>query len=240
MELPVRNIKGELVSNLTVSDALFGVPMNRTVVHQAMVAYRANRRQGTSNTKTRGEVSGGGRKPWAQKGTGRARQGSIRAPQWRHGGVSFGPHPRDYRQALPRRIRHLALKCVLSEKVRGNRLIVLDELAPDAPSTKVMIEILASLGANTSTLILTEGAQRSVVLSARNLEKVWTLPVPLLNAEELLKRDLVIMTVSAARKAEALWAEERAGLRRRPSSLVEATDGVEAAASPPAQAQEDA
>ena len=208
MEIPVKNTQGDVVETAQLSDAVFGVPMNKSLVHQAMVMYQVNRRQGTHSTKTRTHVSGGGRKPWPQKYTGRARQGSIRAPQWRHGGVVFGPHPRDYRLEMPRRMRHLALKCVLSDKARQNRLILLDALSLDAPSTKGLIEILGNLGVSTSTLIVTAEPQTNVILSAHNLKKVWTLPVSQINAESLLRRESVIMTLDAARRAEELWAVE--------------------------------
>lgn len=200
-----------MVDTVEVSDALFGVSMNQSLVHQALVMYQLNKRQGTHSTKTRSEVSGGGRKPWPQKYTGRARQGSIRSPQWRHGGVVFGPHPRSHRLAMPKRMRHLALKCVLSEKVRGDKLTLVDvdNLSMEAPSTKAMMRVLEDLGVATSTLIITSESQENVVRSAHNLKKVWTLPVSLINAEQLLKRDHIIMTLDAARKAEKLWAEER-------------------------------
>ena len=213
MKIPVRDIKGVVVDTASVSDAVFGVPMNKAVVHQALVMYELNKRQGTHSTKTRGMVSGGGRKPWPQKGTGRARQGSIRSPQWRHGGVAFGPHPRDHRVDMPKKMRHLALKCVLSEKVRLDKLLLLEGLSLDTTSTKAMADILGTLGIKSSTLIVTNEPQNEVVLSARNLKNVWTLPVSLINAEQLLKRDLVIMTLDAVRKAEQLWAEE--GSRRK-------------------------
>ena len=213
MEIPVRNMKGKVVDTASVSDAVFGVPMNKAVVHQALVMYELNKRQGTHSAKTRGLVSGGGRKPWPQKGTGRARQGSIRSPQWRHGGVAFGPHPRDHRVDMPKKMRHLALKCVLSEKVRLDKLLLLEGLSLDTTSTKAMADILGTLGIKSSTLIVTNEPENEVVLSARNLKKVWTLPVSLINAEQLLKRDLVIMTLDAVRKAEQLWAEE--GPRRK-------------------------
>ena len=208
MDFPVRNTNGEVIDTAQVSDALFDVPMNSAVVHQALVMYQLNKRQGTHSTKTKAQVSGGGRKPWPQKHTGRARQGSIRSPQWRHGGVVFGPHPRDHRVDMPKRMRLLARKCVLSEKVRQDKLILLDNLSLDTPSTKTIIDILSNLGVTTSTLIITGEPQENVVLSARNLKKVWTIPVALINAEQLLKWDSVIMTLDAARKAEELWAVE--------------------------------
>ena len=126
MQIAVRNQAGEIVDNLELNDLVFDVPMNKSLVHQAMVIYQSNRRQGTHDTKTRAEVSGGGRKPWIQKHTGRARQGSTRSPQWRHGGVVFGPHPRSYRKELSKRMRRHALRCVLSDKARSNRIVCLD------------------------------------------------------------------------------------------------------------------
>lgn len=222
MELPVKNIKGEVVDTAELSDAVFGVPMNMAVVHQAQVMYQMNRRQGTHSTKTRSQVSGGGRKPWSQKHTGRARQGSIRSPQWRGGGVVFGPHPRDHRLDMPKRMRVLALKCVLSEKVRRNKLILLDDFSLESPSTKVMAQILGNLGVTSPVLILTEQPEGNVVRSARNLQKTWTLPVSLINSQQLLKWESVIMTVNALRRAEDLWAVEDRG--RKAASL--SHDGV--------------
>lgn len=206
MEVQVRNLKGEVVDTAEVSDGVFGVPMNKSVVHQALVMYQQNRRQGTHQTKTRAYVSGGGRKPWPQKYTGRARQGSTRSPQWRHGGVAFGPHPRDYTKQMPKKMRRLALKCVLSDKVRGGRMIVLDDLSMDAPKSKAMKEILGNLGINASALVVTEEPQANVVRSARNLPKIWTLPVDLLNAEQVLKQEKMVITLDALRKAEEMLA----------------------------------
>ena len=209
MELPVRNRNGEVVDTAEVDEDVFAVPMNQSLVHQAMVMYQQNRRQGTHSTKTRAFVSGGGRKPWPQKYTGRARQGSTRSPHWRHGGVAFGPHPRDHRKHMPKKMRRLALKCVLSEKIRRNRLIVLDDLSMDAPRSKAMIEMLGNLGISSSALIVTGEPQENVVRSAHNLQKIWTLPVRLLNAEQLLKREKVVITLDALRRAEEMWASDR-------------------------------
>jgi large subunit ribosomal protein L4 len=217
LELPVRNLKGEVVGTAQLSDALFGVELNRGLVHQALVMYGLNQRQGTHATKTRGEVSGGGRKPWPQKGTGKARQGSIRAPQWRHGGVAFGPQPADHRVDMPRKMRRQALRCVLSEKARGNRLVLVDALTLEGPNTRGMRDILSNLGLTGSTLIVTNGADSNVVLSARNLEKVWTSPVSLLNAGLLLRWEAVVMTLDAARHAEEMWAASRPRRKRRGS-----------------------
>ena len=211
MEVPVKNHQGETVETIELDDAVFSVPMNASLVHQALVIYQLNKRQGTHDTKTRAQVSGGGRKPWTQKHTGRARQGSIRSPQWRHGGVVFGPHPRSYRRSLPRRMRRLALKCVLSDKARQDRLVCLDTMDSVDGKTKSMVELLGNLSVSGSALLVTRGSNERVIQSAHNLQKVWTLPVNLLNAHELLRRETVIMTVEAARWAEQFLAAPRGG-----------------------------
>lgn len=205
MELPVKNIKGEEVDTIQVSESLFDAPMNAALVHQVMVAYQANQRQGTHSTKTRSQVSGGGRKPWRQKHTGRARQGSTRSPQWRHGGVVFGPHPRDHRLGIPKKMRRQALRCVLSDKVRGEKLILVDQMDLSETKTKGMSQVLANLNASNSTLVVTSRKNEGVVRSARNLQKVFTLPVDLLSAGALLHRENLLMTVDAVRRAEELW-----------------------------------
>ena len=208
MQIPLLNIQGEAAGTAELSDLVFGQPRNDALVHQAMVMYRLNRRQGTHSTKTRAQVSGGGRKPWPQKHTGRARQGSTRSPQWRHGGTAFGPKPRDHRREMPRRMRHQALKCVLSEKVRQGKLVLLDELRPPTPHTKEMIQILRALRVEGPALIVTREPEEDIIRSSRNIPKVWTLPVRLLNALELLRQDTVVMTLAAARDAEELWQAE--------------------------------
>ena len=207
MQVAVKNQAGDTLEPIELNDAVFNVPMNQSLVHQAMVIYQANKRQGTHDTKTRAEVSGGGRKPWMQKHTGRARQGSIRSPQWRHGGVVFGPHPREYRKALPRRMRRLALRCVLSDKARAHRLVCLDATDTLNGKTKSIVDLLQNLEVSGSALVVTVGTDHNLVLSAHNVKKIWTLPVTQLNAEELLSRETVIMTVEAAR-----WAEESLAL----------------------------
>ena len=206
MEISVKNQNGDTVETINLDDAVFNVPMNHTLVHQALVIYQLNKRQGTHDTKTRAQVSGGGRKPWAQKHTGRARQGSTRAPQWRHGGVTFGPHPRSYHKALPRQIRRLALKCVLSDKARKDRLICLNSMDTVDGKTRSMVNLLQNLDISGSALVITLKPEEGVIRAAHNLGKVWTLPVDLLNAQELLKRETVIMTVEAARWAEQFLA----------------------------------
>ena len=214
MELPVINQQGETVGRIAVDDAVFDVPMNHSLVHQAVVIYQGNKRQGTHDTKTRGQVSGGGRKPWIQKHTGRARQGSIRAPQWRHGGTVFGPHPRDYRKALPKRMRRQALKCALSEKIRAGGLLCVDSLDTLDGKTRSMAGLMAGLGISGSALVVTEQAEPAVARAGHNLKQVWTLPVNQLNAHELLRRGTVVITQDALRKGEAMWA---ANPNRRPA-----------------------
>ena len=205
MEIPVINQRGETVGQVEIADSVFDVPMNHSLVHQAVVTYQANKRQGTHDTKTRGEVSGGGRKPWIQKHTGRARQGSIRSPQWRHGGIVFGPHPRDYRQDLPKKMKRLALKCALSEKIRRGGLICIDSLDSLDGKTRSMVSLLESLGLAGSTLVVTETSNTNVVRSGHNLRQVWTLPVNQLNAHEVLRRGTVLITQEALKAGEAIW-----------------------------------
>ena len=205
MQATVKNSEGRVVDTVELDERLFNVPMNRTLVHQAMVMYQANRRQGTHSTKTKAQVSGGGRKPWPQKHTGRARHGSIRSPQWRHGGVTFGPHPRSHRLDMPKKMRQGALRCVLSDKFRSGKLALVDDITVEF-STKSMADLLANLEVGRSALIVTESPAESMVRSARNLPRVWTLPVDQLTAEQLLKRDTLVMTLDAMRKAEQLWA----------------------------------
>ena len=236
MQVAVRNQSGDTVESIDLDDLVFNVPMNRSLVHQAMVIYQSNRRQGTHDTKTRAEVSGGGRKPWIQKHTGRARQGSTRSPHWRHGGVAFGPHPRSYRKALPKRMRRAALRCVLSEKARSDRMVCLDSMGAIDGKTRSMADLLSRLNVSGSALIVTLGTDQDVVQAANNLKKIYTLPVNQLNAETVLSRDTLIMTVEAARWAEDTLASEPHGRRGRKFSAVaedeeeaevEATEGPE-------------
>ena len=208
IDLPVLDMQGDTVATLAVSGYLFGVPMNTAVVHQAMLMQRANARQGTHSVKTRADVSGGGAKPWRQKGTGRARQGSIRSPQWRGGGIVFGPNPRSYRQRMPKKMRRLAIRCLLSDKVREERLAILQELQFPQAKTREMKQFLDTLNVSSSILIVTPEATKPVVDSARNLPHVKTLPAANLNVLDLLNHDRLIMTVAAIRKAEELWDPE--------------------------------
>ena len=205
MQVPVYNIKGEIVDHLELKEEVFGVPPNPGVVHQAVVRQLANARLGTASTKTRGQVSGGGRKPYRQKGPGRARRGSSRSPLLRGGGIVFGPHPRSYRQAMPKKMRRLALRSVLSSKVAEGEMIVVDELALNEPKTKEMANILANLGINSSTLIVTAESDPNVYKSARNLERTEALPANLLNVVDLLSHKILMITVAAVRKVEEIW-----------------------------------
>lgn len=210
MEVPVRNLSGETVGRIQVSDDLFGVTFHEAVVHQAMVRQLANQRAGTHDTKTRGEVSGGGRKPWSQKGTGRARAGSTRSPLWRHGGIVFGPHPRSYRQRLPRKMRRLALRSLLSSKVAEDRLIVVENLDIQ-PKTKEMARTLQTLGVQRTALVVTRESTLNVKLAAGNLPGIKAVAAPYLNVVDLLNHDHLVMTVDAVRRAEELWAPAPAG-----------------------------
>ena len=207
MKLPVVDITGTQIGTLEVSDRLFDVPANQPVVHQAMVRQLANARQGTSSTKTRAQVSGGGAKPRPQKHSGRARQGSIRSPHYAGGGIVFGPSPRSFRQRMPKKMRRLAIRCLLSDKARENRLTLLQHIDLPTSRTKEMVNVLKALDAGSSTLIVTHQPSSNVVLSARNIEKVKTLPASNINVLDLLKHDRLIMTVDAVHQAEELWAD---------------------------------
>jgi len=204
VQVPVHNIQGEVVDHIALKDEVFRVPPNQAVVHQALVRQLANARQGTASTKTRAQVSGGGRKPFPQKGTGRARRGSASSPLLRGGGVAFGPHPRSYRQAMPRKMRSLALRCVLSAKVAQGEMVVVDELALNEPKTKEMARILAALRVGSSVLIVTAGPDPNVYKSARNLDRTKTLPANLINVGDLLAHRVLMLTVAAVRRVEEM------------------------------------
>jgi large subunit ribosomal protein L4 len=215
VKLTVQNTQGGTVREINVRDDVFGAPQNEALVHQVTVGQLANQRQGTAETKTRGRVSGGGRKPFAQKGTGSARAGSIRSPIWRGGGVVFGPHPRSYRQRTPKRMRRLALVSVLSDKVRDGELMVIDSFALDQPKTAEMARILETLDVTSSVLLVVDGSDAAFVAASRNIQKLKTLPASLLNALDLMNHRKVIMTVEAVRKAEETWGGVRHGRRDR-------------------------
>lgn len=214
MRLEVKNTRGEEVDAIEVDDRVFGIKPNRAVVHQALLAHLGNRHAGTGSTKSRGEVRGSTAKVRRQKGTGRARMGSIRAPHLTGGGVAFGPRPRSFAQRLPKRVRRLAIRSVLSDKAAEGRLQVLDNLAPEAPRTKDMAEVLANLEVSGSALIVTGEPERNVFLGARNLPETKVMPAAYLNVVDMLSYRVLIMTVGAVRKAEALWGGEGV-LRRR-------------------------
>ena len=205
MQVPVYNITGEVVEHIELRDDIFGVPANKAVVHQALVRQLANARQGTADTKTRGDVSGGGKKPYAQKHTGRARRGSSRSPLIRGGGVVFGPHPRSYRQDMPKKMRRLALSCVLSAKVADSDLKVVQGLAFEQPKTKEMAGIVKALGIDSTALIVTDGADTNVYKSARNLPGIKSRPATRRNVGDLLSHKALMITGAAARRGEETW-----------------------------------
>ena len=203
-QVPVHNVKGEVVDHIELNDDVFGVAQNDAVLHQALVMQLANSRQGTASTKTRAQVAGGGRKPFRQKGTGRARRGSETSPLLRGGGVTFGPHPRSYRQAMPKKMRRLALRCALSAKVFSGEMIVVDDLALSEPKTREMASILAALGVGPSALIVTAKPDLNVYKSARNLERTKTLPANMLNVGDLLSHHTLVLTLAAVQHVEEM------------------------------------
>ena len=205
MQIPVYDMSGKELRKIEISDAVFGVPFNETLVHQVMVGQQANARQGTAATKTRGEVRGSTRKLYRQKGTGYARAGSKKSPIRRGGGVTFGPHPRSYRQDLPKKMRRLALKCVLSAKAADGELKVLEKWDFTEPKTKQMATALTALGIDKSALIVTPEPDENVIKSARNIQKIKTLPAHILNVNEILSYRTLLMTEEAVRLAEKLW-----------------------------------
>ncbi len=210
MKVPVYSLTGEVVDHIEISDHVFGMPFNEGVVHQAMVQQQANARQGTASTKTRGEVTGSGRKLYAQKHTGRARAGDLRSPLRRKGGIAFGPKPRSYRQDMPKKMRQLALRCALSAKVKDEELKVLAEFKFEEPKTKKMAEVLHALGADSSALVITLEPEENIIKSARNLQGIKTMPANILNLLDILSNKMLLMTVPAVRKVEQLWGEKSA------------------------------
>jgi len=198
MEIPVYSKEGEKIDNLQLDDKKFGGPIRKKLLRDAVIMYEANKRQGTASTKTKGEVAGGGRKPWTQKHTGRARAGSIRSPLWKGGGVSHGPKPRDYSFAIPKKARRLALYTALSAKARDNELVVIDDLNFDIPKTKQMVGILKALNMdNSSCLIVIPRVNETVWKSARNIRSVKVMTSTELNAYEVLKPKKVLLTKEA-------------------------------------------
>ncbi len=205
----VYNLAGEAIEQLELSEQVFGVTPNVAVLHQVVTAQLVNRRQGTASTKTRSEVSGGNKKPYKQKGTGRARQGSTRSPQFRHGGVVWGPRPHAYHHDVPKKMRRLAIRSVLSDKVANDSLIVVNEMAMDAPSTKGMLALLDKLPSNQGRRVLMMLPQRdeNVLLSIRNIPSAKVQHVSSINVVELLKHDYVIMPVKTVRWIEMVFGE---------------------------------
>jgi large subunit ribosomal protein L4 len=201
-KVAVYNKEGATVGEITLSDAVFGAEVNTGLLHEVVQMYLANQRQGTSDTKTRAEVSGGGKKPWRQKGTGRARAGSTRAPNWRHGGVTFGPHPRSYGWTMPKKARRVALRSALSSKLEAGDLIVLDSFELETPKTKEVVALLKNLGAEGKAYLVL-GEQNTVVYkSARNIAGVNTNAARNLNVYEVLNGGKVILTRDAVAKVE--------------------------------------
>lgn len=195
---------GKDAGEVTLNDNVFGIEPNENVVFDAVIRQRAGMRQGTHATKNRSAVRGGGKKPWRQKGTGRARQGSIRAPQWRGGGTVFGPTPRSYAYSLPRKVRRLAIKSVLSQKLQDNNLIVLDQLSLDAPKTKEFKAVLGNLNVDSKVLVVSDN--ENVQLSARNLENVKVVPVNGLNVVDAVNYDKLILTQDTVKRIEEVLA----------------------------------
>jgi len=208
VKFQVYNLNGKATKQIEIRDDIFAVSFNEAVVHQALVRQLADKRLGTADTKRRGEVTGSGRKIHAQKHTGRARRGDIRSPMLKGGGVAFGPHPRSYRQDMPKKMRRLALKCVLSDKAGSGELKIVDKLKLDSLKTRAVLDMLIALGIGDSVIIATAGAQANLVKSARNLAGVKTIPAPLLSVGELLSYKDIVMDVDAIRKVEKIWGEK--------------------------------
>ena len=205
-KVDVYDIKGKKVSDVELADSVFGIEPNEAVVHSVLVNYLANQRQGTQSTKTRAEVRGGGKKPWRQKGTGRARQGSIRAPQWIKGGIALGPKPRSYKYTVNKKEKRLAIKSVLSSKVIEKELTVVDKLELKEIKTKSMVKALTALKVEGKTLIIVPEKNTNVVMSARNIEGVKTITANNINVFDLLKYNNLILPVDTVKKLEEVYA----------------------------------
>ena len=205
-KVDVYDIKGKKVSDVELSEAIFGIEPNEAIVHSVLVNYLANQRQGTQSTKTRAEVRGGGRKPWRQKGTGRARQGSIRAPQWVKGGIALGPKPRSYKYTVNKKERRLAIKSLLSSKVLEKELTVVDKLELAEIKTKTMVKALADLKVEGKTLIVLPENNKNVLMSARNIEGVKTITLNNINVFDLLKYNNLVLPLETVKKIEEVYA----------------------------------
>ena len=205
-KVDVYDIKGKKVSDIELADSVFGIEPNENIVHEVLVNYLANQRQGTQSTKTRAEVSGGGKKPWRQKGTGRARQGSIRAPQWIKGGIALGPKPRSYKYTVNKKERRLAIKSILSSKVLEKELTVVDKLELKEIKTKSMVKALSALKVEGKTLIVVPENNKNVFMSARNIEGVKTITANNINVFDLLKYNNLVLPVDTVKKLEEVYA----------------------------------
>ena len=205
-KVDVYDIKGKKVSDIELAESVFGIEPNEAVVHSVLVNYLANQRQGTQSTKTRAEVSGGGRKPWRQKGTGRARQGSIRAPQWIKGGIALGPKPRSYKYTVNKKERRLAIKSILSSKVLEKELTVVDKLELAEIKTKTMVKALSDLKVEGTTLIILPEQNKNVLMSARNIEGVKTILINNINVFDLLKYNKLVLPLETVKKLEEVYA----------------------------------
>ena len=225
MNVDVQDMQGKVVTTTELDETVWGIEPNIQVMHQALLRQLANARLGTRDTKTRGEVRGGGSKPWRQKGTGRARQGSIRSPQWIGGGVVWGPHQQSFKQDMPRKMRRLAVRSALSAKVRDERLTVIDGLAGIEPRTKAMKAVIESLPESRSVLIVTDGTVPTIRKSSGNLENVWVVDARYLNVRDILKFDRLLVTKEAIpvvegilalpedRRETSVWKQERIAAR---------------------------
>ena len=202
----VLDMAGKKVSDITLADSIFGIEPNAAVMHQMVVSYLANQRQGTQSALTRAEVSGGGRKPWRQKGTGRARQGSTRAPQWYHGGVVFAPKPRDYRFSVNKKVRRLAMKSAFSTKAQAEEIIVIDSIALDTIKTQAIANMLTAVGLEKKALIVLPSVDEKVIKSARNIKGVKTAQVNELNVYDILNADKLVIAKDALAKIEEVYA----------------------------------
>ena len=202
----VYNMSGEQVEELDLREDIFGIEINQHAVYQAVKNQLANKRQGTQSTKTRAEVRGGGKKPWRQKGTGRARHGSSRSPIWTGGGITFAPKPRDYSYKIPKKVKRLALKSVLTSKVQNNEMIIIDEIKIDTPRTKDMLELLSKLNADKKALIVLDTNDKNVIKSANNIPNVATALVNTINVYDILKYNSFIITKEAVKKVEEVYA----------------------------------
>lgn len=206
-KVAIYNTSGEQVGEIDLIDSVFGIPVHQSVLHDAVVAYLANQRQGTHDTKTRGEIRGGGRKPWRQKGTGRARHGTSSSPIWKGGGTVFGPHPRDYSIKLPRKIKRLAMKSALSSRVESGGIVVLEDLRLDQPKTKDMAQILENLKVSKKALVVTANIDQNIIKSARNIPGIKPTTACFLNVYDVMAHDTLVITREAVNQVEEVLAK---------------------------------